>query len=463
MQTDDHRSIEGQVSSTVPGIPEPSAAQRAGAHGLLSEIWARRRLFASVFAATMALVVAAMLVISPVYFASGSIILGEHEPIASNTSPAWINKLGDPADLESQLLVVQSPRLLRLALARPGVFEAMEKECRTSRPLAILPGLFSRDKTCAKLEPDNEHAVDYAQSRYSVRAVGRSRVISIGYQSTDARVAETMANALTRTYLEDQLTERAKGREATASWLWKEADRLGAELARMDAEIQAIRRKDNLVRGANAGITSERLSSVGQQLALAEAAEAEAAAKAMEMQRGEARASIESQVVSRIKQEHAVATARLQSAAAVLKDRHPALQALVRQKDALETSLKTELAKLASGARVAHAAARAKVDSLKAQLADLKQRAEAAADSEAALAGMVREAESKRAIYADLSRKAGEMEAEHRALVGSARLVSYAEIPTLPVFPRKTPILAAGLMLASLLAFAATRLAGARS
>jgi len=429
--------------------------------GPLSDVWSRRWLFASVFAATVGLTVAAMFLISPIYSASGAVILGEQEPIAANSSPAWINKLGDPADLESQLLVVQSPRLMRLALARPGVFEAMRQECMTSHRLTILHGLSGREETCAKLKPDNELGVDFAQSRYSMRAVGRSRIISVGYQSTDPHVAEKMANALVSSYLEDQMAEKSRGRQATAQWLWKEVQRVGAELSEMDEQIQGFRRKNNLVRGATATMSSERLTAITQQLALAEAAEAEAAARVNEMRSGDSRASIESQVVARIKQDLASAEAKVSSAAAMLKDKHPALQALVRHKTALESSLKSEIAKVSSGAELAHTAARAKVASLNMQLGELKRAADTAADSEAALASMIRAAETKRTIYNDLARKAGELEAEHRALVGSARLVHFAELPTLPVFPRKLPMLAAGLTLASIFGFAACRLAKA--
>ena len=55
--------------------------------------------------------------------------MAEPEPGANNASMAWIQKLGDPADLESQILVIRSPRLMRLA-AESGLAEAVMAECR---------------------------------------------------------------------------------------------------------------------------------------------------------------------------------------------------------------------------------------------------------------------------------------------------------------------------------------------
>ena len=75
-----------------------------------------------------------------------------------------------------------------------------------------------------------------------------------------------------------------------------------------------------------------------------------------------------------------------------------------------------------------------------------------ATDNEAAIASMVRAADIKRGLYVDLYKRASEMETETRVMTGSTRLVSLAELPTLPFFPKTTPFLAAGLTLAILFA-----------
>ena len=92
-------------------------------NGLLAQIWRRRRVFGLVFLLVLLPALAAMLLLSPVYYAAGSVVIGNQEPASSSASAAWIEKLGDPADLESQLQIIQSRRMLRLALARPGVIE----------------------------------------------------------------------------------------------------------------------------------------------------------------------------------------------------------------------------------------------------------------------------------------------------------------------------------------------------
>ena len=75
-------------------------------------------------------------------------------------------------------------------------------------------------------------------------------------------------------------------------------------------------------------------------------------------------------------------------------------------------------------------------------------------DDEASIEGMVRNAEIQRNRYADLVKRAGELETERRILTGSTRLVSLAELPQEPFSPKPVPFLAGGLVLAGVLAAA---------
>ena len=162
----------------------------------------------------------------PVYLATGTVIIGNQEPTNSSASAAWIEKLGDPADLQSQLLILQSWRMLRIALARPGVGEAILEECRHRRNHSYLPFL---RPDCAKLKPGSQELLDWAGTRYSVKAAGRSRIIEIGYRSQLPEVAFVLSNALLIAYVEDLRAENSRSREAASAWLLEMSQRLSPE------------------------------------------------------------------------------------------------------------------------------------------------------------------------------------------------------------------------------------------
>lgn len=441
---------------------EPSAHDGIGAR-----LWRRRGLFAAVVAAVLGITVLALLVLPTRYVATGSIIVAEPEPGGANQSPVWAQKLGDPADLESQLLLVRSPRILRLAMAQPGVVANARAECQQAIHgavinIGVLTGASA--KTCDSLQPDSEALLEYLEARFSVGSVGRSRVINVAYQSPMPDVAQSMANALIAAFLDDQRNNIAKTRQDAASWIWKEIGRLDLSLRADEAQIQEYRRKYGLARGSTAQITSERLTSVSQQLSNAEVAQAEAAARLQEINADQARGSanspavLASRPIADLKQQYTTTTSQLANAATTLGANHPSIQALERERDNIRGRMRAEVASVAASARQVLDASTALVASLKRQLAAAKTEVGAATDAEATIAGMLRSVEQKRGQYSDLYKRASELETERRVLIGSTRLVNLAELPAKPFFPKKLPFLAAGATVALLLGAAAALL-----
>ncbi len=440
-------------------MTEPETRQSGRRDGLIVRIWRRRVLFATVFAAVMVVAIGALLVLPARYVATGSVIVAEQEPGLTNTSPAWTQKIGDPADLESQLLVISSPRLLHLAMQDPKAFATMQTECRYLASADPLSGLLA--EPCDDLKPDSEALIEYLSTRYSVDSVGRSRVIDISYKSPLPEVAQTMANALVNAFLNDQRDSISESRGLATAWLWQELRRVGAELHDDEAKIEAFRSSKGLMRGATAPISSERLTITSNQLAAAKAERAKAAATLEEIRASaaggaaDAPAVLASRTVSDLKQQLTAVSAQLASAELKFGPRHPTLVALRQQRDDIQARMRAEIASLAASAQKAYEAADALVASLSAQQQTVQAEVAAAMADGASIESMVRNAGIKRQQYSELYQRASALETERRVLQGSTRLVSLAELPSKPFFPRRLPFLAAGLTFASLFAAAA--------
>ncbi|MGJ4942082.1 polysaccharide biosynthesis tyrosine autokinase [Bradyrhizobium sp. HKCCYLS1011] len=425
----------------------------------LGSLWRRRRVLGAVAAAVLGLAVLALIVLPVRYLATASVIVAEQEPgAAASMSPAWAQKVGDPADLESQLLVIRSPRLLRLVMSAPGVIPAVVKECERGRWMG-------GGGSCDKLATDPSAFIDHVDNRFSVASAGRSRVINISYQSSLPETAQTLANALTQVFLDDQRNEGANSREVASSWIWQELKQLDQQLRAADEKIQQFRRTKGLMRGANAPISSERLTSIGQQLSQAEAARAEAAARLQEIkseqERGptDAPSVLASRTIADLKQQLTAVSAQLASAATMLGPKHPSILSLSREQAMVQQRLVDEMQTIAASAKKAYDANDALVNSLKKQMDAAKAEAGSATLDEASIESMVRDTEIKRQQYAELYKKASELETERRVLRGSTRLVSLAELPNKPFFPKKIPFLAAGATLALIFGVGAALLA----
>src|SRR5690349_20874977 len=128
--------------------------------GPIDRLWRKRRVFLAVFVLVAGAAVAALVVLPVRYLATASVIVAEQEPGVNNTSPAWAQKIGDPADLESQLLVIRSARLLRQVMVTPGVIPAIAEECE--RGLSLVSA-----ERCQRLSTDPTSFIEYIETRYS--------------------------------------------------------------------------------------------------------------------------------------------------------------------------------------------------------------------------------------------------------------------------------------------------------
>jgi Mrp family chromosome partitioning ATPase len=240
---------------------------------------------------------------------------------------------------------------------------------------------------------------------------------------------------------------------------------LDGQLRAADEKIEQFRRSKGLMRGATAPITSERLTSIGQQLAAAETARADALAHLREIKSAQARgltdapSVLSSRTMADLKQHLTTVSAQLASATAVLGPKHPSILALTHEQALIQQRMADEMKNIAASAQKTFDASDALVASLKKEMDSAKTQAGSATLDEASIESMVRDANIKRQQYADLYKKASDLETERRVLLGSTRLVSLAELPDKPFFPKKLPFLAAGTTLALILGIAAALLA----
>jgi uncharacterized protein involved in exopolysaccharide biosynthesis len=164
--------------------------------------------------------------------------------------------------------------------------------------------------------------------------------------------------------------------------------------------------------------------------------------------------------VADLKQQLTVIDVKLAAAGSSLGLKHPTLRALVQEHAAIRQRLKAEITAVAQSVRKDRDAAKALVESLRLKMNAAKDDVGLATLEEGSIENMVRSTELKRKQYSELYRRASELETEKRILLGSIRVVSLAELPTKPFFPKRIPFLAAGLTIACLLGAAAAAAAG---
>ena len=439
--------MDATFDRTADASDEPARA------GLIGQLWQRRLTVALTFGITLLLIIGLLTILPVSYVAIGSLIVADREPVVGPTSAAWMQKVGDPADIESTILLVRSPRLARMLIDQPGIDAAVEADCAAAARQLIYK---IRAIDCGRSVGDADAKLRWVQDAFSVGAQGRSRVVSVSYRSPSPQVAQIMVNGLLQTFLDDEHAKLRHSRDEAVDWVRERLRQLDTELQHDAAAIEAYRNLHGLVSGIGGTLASERLTQAAQQLNDAKSNQAEAQLRMREARGGSSsRQALDSRSIIDLKQQLSQASSLTASAALRYGPQNPMLLAYRQQQADIAARLAAETARVGEAARRNLDAANQRVDQAARDLATQTDAASQATEAETQIASMVRDLEVKRASYVDLSQRLSQLETERRLLEPNTQLVNMAELPPRPAFPQRAPFLIGGLTLATVLATAA--------
>ena len=426
--------------------------------GLLTRLRRRKLLFASVFTLVAGSIVLLYYVEPPTYRATGAVIVSaDRAQVSGVDSPAVEAKLGDPADMDSQIMVAKSPRVLKAMVQQPEVMAALREDCEAAGPHTAVARLLARirpPRDCNQ-QLAGSGALDWLSDHLMVGSAGRSRVIQISYPSASPQAAASLVNSLIYTYLGQASDDKRRSRAEAEAWIESELKRLSSELRSSEIEIENFKRDHGLVRGQTASIASERLTQVSQQLAAAQAAKSDIEAKLQQIRNGasDVRATLESRTIGDLKMKLSEVGVNLARADSIYGANRPEVVALQQQRADLQRRIADETDRIRISVERDYASATAQVDSLAKELDDIKHDVGVGDLAQTQIASMVRDTDVKRELYIDLSKKANDLAAQQRLLTGDVQLVNYAEVPTRIVAPKLSlfgmAALVAGVVLAT--------------
>ena len=432
--------------------------------GLLARLRRRKGIFAAVFATIIAIVALIYAILPTSYMAAGAVMItASPAELEAGMSLAAEQKLGDPADMDTQIVVARSPRLLQDMLRKPEIVRAVYEDCeavRTTSAIAALRTLIMFPPRPCTTELAGNRASNWLSDHFTVASAGRSRVIQIAYSSHVPTAAATLVNGLIDAYLAQGAADKQVSRVQAETWVRLELARLGNELRQSELAIENFRRDHGLVRGQVASISSERLTEVSQLLATAEAAEAAAQGRLDQLRSGaaDARQALESRTIADLKQQLSVVSGQVANMSVTFSSHYPGLVALTQQRNDLRQRLAEETARIGPSAERDYESAAAQVRSLRAQMDTIKHQVGQGDLAETQIASMVRDNDVKRELYVNLSNKANDIEAQRRLLTADVQLVNYAETPDRVSSPKPLLFALAGLIFAAVAASVAALL-----
>lgn len=357
----------------------------------------------------------------------------------------------DPEAVASQVQAIMSKdlalKVIRdMGLARRAEYDPVQRGLGLAGTVLVALG-FTPDP---RQVPQEERVLDTYFKRLLVYPAGKSRVITIEFQSEDPKIAADVANRIAEEYLRREEGAKNETSRASSDWLDKAIEPLMKKVSAAEAKVEAFRTAKGLfVSSANTTITTQQLSELNTQLSLARSQQADLQARAKLIREAlrlgkafETSEVINNELVRRLLEQRAALKATIAYEERTLLPGHPRMKELVAQLADLESQVRAAAERAARALDNDARAAGARVASMQAELDRQKKTTALSNEDEVQLKALEREAaalreqlNSYRNKFLDAAARASE-----NAQTADARVISRAFPQSEPTFPKKLPI-----------------------
>jgi succinoglycan biosynthesis transport protein ExoP len=275
-----------------------------------------------------------------------------------------------------------------------------------------------------------------------VSPINDSRVFAVSFTARNPMLAAAAANRIMDLYLSDQLGFKTAALWAANQWMETRAVSLRAKLLAQDAAIARYRQRNGLIAGVQAGIGTEEISTLGDDLMRAENDVAVARARQDVPRDGNDMA----QNVIAMRLQEAQAEASLDAALVHLGPNHPQVRALREQLDALRGAAGAEMAAARAGVMTDAEAAETRLTTLRHNLLTLQTESAREAEAEVPLQAMQQDADATRMLLQTLLARMDQTTQQEAIETPDSRILSRAEPPARSSSPHGALLLAASVL-----------------
>jgi polysaccharide biosynthesis transport protein len=471
-------------NSSKPGIG--AASEAFDLREWVSFAWRHWKFIVAVTAIVLVVGTAYLLNQTPLYTASGQILLDPQKEKMPGGEAMLAESRLNLALIDSQIAIIRSTMFLRRVVERArlvptpsvvadpapaadgnGMFEAArgfvlglvgsrQADGSDSRTASAEPLIIGGDA----IPTPELHAIEALRSTLNVtRAPQRGYVLTIAVTSPDPAEAARLANAVAETYLVDKLDARFEAAKRASAWLGDRLVGLRAQLRDSEEAVARFRAEHRLVQSGDSTLSQQQLSELNLTLIQARADLAQKKARVDLLNSLQAKGgSLENMpdiaratTLQTLRRDQANISAQEADLLARYNRGHPFVVNIRAQRQDVERSISSETARLAAGIRNEYELARARVSSLEQNV----QQATGQSNLDDATAIRLRELERTAAVnktlFEDFLKQAKVTEEQATFEPQDVRIITPARAPEKPSYPNTARFVAANLLVGLLL------------
>lgn len=451
--------------------PEAPSTSDLNLRYLFLVLWRQKLIIAATAVLLMAAASFIVMSLRPEYTATATVVLDVREENVVNFESVLAGLPVDPRTVQTEMQVLGSRGLAGQVAEKLGLESNPEFNARLRDPAdapllerarslikSVAAGLVSGGADAPKSPTTRQGTiVDVFASKLELKVVGESRAISVAFTSWSPETAAAASNALAELYVEDRMEAKRIEAERANQWLSGQLVELRIKAEESQRAAQAYRSEAGLILGdRNTTLPTSEVSRLTDELVKVKAARADAEARLAQAETAIKSGSgidsipevIESAVVQVLRQNEASLSADLAELSQYYGKNHPTMQPVRQKLEEVRRSIRAEtqrvLSSLERQVETARASEQGLVDSVELMKGDLG----AANKAQGELAILEAEAAANQTLLDTFLQRFKETAAEGSMHVPDVRIVSRADLPANPSYPRKLQILLLSLIAA---------------
>ncbi len=396
------------------------------------------------------------------YMSAGQVLLDRNLEQAAGDGAALTSSVEIEAQVLNQIEVLRSSRVATAVARAESLMTDQDflnpPPSFSQRVRGLIPFMAGPDSDNVQASLDD--VVGTLRANVQVDRMGRSSIIRVGYEAATPELAQRIAQAYADALLQDQLNAELEATSAASDWLQQRLAELGENQRNASLAIEAYRQQTGLSVGQDQILTTQRIGSLSNQLAEAQAETARLRALSAQLEAvvaagPEAASSYVSLLsgtqtdpaeIAALRTESAGLTSRIAEVRAGFGDDHPQLLVLGAEKRALDSRIYALLQNLDGQYRTQLSIASQQEAGLRSDIDAEGQSAGLISQEQVRLNELQQRSDALASLYKSYLLRYEESVPRQSFPIPSIRIVTDALLPEQPSSPRTMVILAAAII-----------------
>ncbi|MEY9986007.1 succinoglycan biosynthesis transport protein ExoP [Bradyrhizobium yuanmingense] len=428
-----------------------------------------RRQFPTMVAIVSACVILALLYLftaAPLFTSTASMVIDTRKVQLFQQQSVLGDIAVDSATVETQVEILKSENISLAVIRDLHLIEDPEFTGSggglIGTVIGAVGGLFSDGRAPSEFEQTRKALERFEKSR-TIKRLGLTYVMEIGFTSKDPAKAARIANAIADAYIVDSLEAKYQATRRASVWLQDRIKELRTQASAAQKAVVDFKTANNIVDTGGRLMNEQQLAEVNSQLVMAHASTAEAKARMdrindilkQEIPDASVADALKNDTIVKLRGQYVDMASKESIWAMKYGADHLAAVNLRRQMAEIKKNIIDELRRIQESYKSDYDIAQTREEAIKSSLANVVSESQLTNQAQIQLRELESNAQSYQAMYDNFLQRYMESVQQQSFPITEARVISAATTPLKKSYPKSLIILAAALLGGLMLSFGA--------